>query len=66
MWVELPKHKASEKLQAELKTKISELRDEVEHEKKGGKKGAVSWKVPRRGPGKSSCWAAPTPARADS
>src|SRR5262249_27553865 len=51
MWVELPKHKASEKLQAEIKTKISELRDEVEHEKKGGKKGGVSHKVPRQGAG---------------
>lgn len=51
MWVELPKHKASEKLQAELKTKISDLRDEVEHEKKGGKKGGVSHKVPRQGAG---------------
>jgi uncharacterized protein len=51
MWVELPKHKASEKLQAEIKTKISDLRDEVEQEKKGGKKGAVSHKVPRQGAG---------------
>jgi ribosome-interacting GTPase 1 len=51
MWVELPKHKASEKLQAELKTKISELRDEVEQEKKGGKKTGVSHKVPRQGAG---------------
>jgi uncharacterized protein len=51
MWVELPKHKASEKLQAEIKTKISDLRDEVEQEKKGGKKGAVSYKIPRQGAG---------------
>ncbi len=51
MWVELPKHKASEKLQAELKTKISELRDEVEHEKKGGKKTGVSHKIPKQGAG---------------
>src|SRR5262245_57177376 len=51
MWVELPKHKASEKLQAEIKTKISDLRDEVEQEKKGGKKTGVSYKVPRQGAG---------------
>jgi len=50
MWVELPKHKASEKLQAEIKTKISELRDEAEQEKKG-KKAGVSYKVPRQGAG---------------
>ncbi len=51
MWVELPKHKASEKLQAEIKTKISDLRDEAEQEKKGGKKTGVSYKVPRQGAG---------------
>src|SRR5581483_5220963 len=34
----VPKHKASEKLQAELKTKISDAREEDEHEKKAGKK----------------------------
>src|SRR5438034_4590500 len=33
MWVILPKHKASEKVQASLKTKISELTDQIEHEK---------------------------------
>ena len=30
MWVLLPKHKASEKVQAALKTKISELTDQIE------------------------------------
>ena len=30
MWVILPKHKASEKVQVILKTKISELNDEIE------------------------------------
>jgi len=30
MWVILPKHKASEKVQADLKTKISELTDQIE------------------------------------
>src|SRR6478609_4437934 len=38
MWVILPKHKASEKVQAELKTKISELNDEIEQAKLGPKK----------------------------
>ena len=33
MWTLVPKHKASEKLQAELKTKMSELKEEVEKEK---------------------------------
>src|SRR5205823_613097 len=51
MWALVPKHKASEKLQAELKTKLSEAREEVEHERKTGKKGGVSYKIPRQGAG---------------
>src|SRR5258708_21674296 len=51
MYALLPKHKASEKLQAELKTKISEAREEVEHEKKHPKKAGVSYKVPKQGAG---------------
>jgi ribosome-interacting GTPase 1 len=52
MWVEVPKHKASEKLQAELKKKISATREELEeHQQKGGKKVGVSHKVPKQGAG---------------
>src|SRR5690242_16384297 len=51
MWALLPKHKASEKLQAELKTKISEARAEVERERRSPKKSGVSYKVPRQGAG---------------
>lgn len=50
MWVELPKHKASEKVQASLKTKMSELREAVET-KKSAKKPGVSHKVQRQGAG---------------
>src|SRR5215213_265269 len=51
MWVEVPKHKASEKLQAELKTKISETRAEVERERKNPKKSGTSYKIPSQGAG---------------
>jgi ribosome-interacting GTPase 1 len=52
MWVILPKHKASEKVQAELKTRISELNDQIEHEKLGPKKPAHgTFKVPKQGAG---------------
>jgi ribosome-interacting GTPase 1 len=51
MYALLPKHKASEKLQAELKTKISDAKEEVERERKSPKKGGVSYKVPRQGAG---------------
>lgn len=52
MWVILPKHKASEKVQAILKTKISELTDQIEHEKSGPKKAAPgTFKIPRQGAG---------------
>jgi ribosome-interacting GTPase 1 len=51
MWTLVPKHKASEKLQAELKTKISETKAEVEKERRAPKKGGVSHKIPRQGAG---------------
>lgn len=51
MWALVPKHKASEKLQAELKTKLSEAREAVEREKKSPKKAGVSHKIPRQGAG---------------
>ncbi len=51
MWALVPKHKASEKLQAEIKTKMSELKDEVEQERKSPKKAGVSYKIPKQGAG---------------
>ncbi len=51
MWRELPKHKSSEKLQAELKKKLSAARKAVQ---KGGKKGATQvdpFAIPRTGAG---------------
>jgi ribosome-interacting GTPase 1 len=47
---EMPKHKSSEKLQADLKHKISRLKKEVEAERKSGKKGH-GIKIPRQGAG---------------
>lgn len=51
MYSLLPKHKASEKLQADLKTKMSDLRDEVEQARKSPKKVGVSHKIPKQGAG---------------
>ncbi len=51
MYALVPKHKASEKLQADLKTKISETKDEIEKEKKSPKKASVSHKIPKQGAG---------------
>jgi uncharacterized protein len=51
MWALVPKHKASEKLQAELKTKLSDAREEVERERKSPKKTGVSHKIPKQGAG---------------
>jgi ribosome-interacting GTPase 1 len=55
----LPKHKASEKLQADLKTKISTAREEVEREKKSPKKSGVSHKIPKQGAGQYVVLGAP-------
>src|SRR5436189_5891968 len=51
MYQLVPKHKASEKLQAELKTKLSEAKEEVERERKSPKKAGVSHKIPKQGAG---------------
>jgi ribosome-interacting GTPase 1 len=52
MWVILPKHKASEKVQADLKTKISELTDQIEQARAAPKKAAPgTYRFPRQGAG---------------
>ena len=52
MWVILPKHKASEKVQVILKSKISEVSDEIEQIKSGPKKASPnSYKIPKQGAG---------------
>jgi ribosome-interacting GTPase 1 len=50
MWALLPKHKASEKLQAQLKRRMSDVSEAVEA-KKHAKKAGVSYKVPKQGAG---------------
>jgi uncharacterized protein len=47
---EMPKHKASEKLQSDLKQKISRAKKDVEAERKSGKKGP-GVRIPRQGAG---------------
>jgi ribosome-interacting GTPase 1 len=59
MYSLLPKHKASEKLQAELKTKISDAKEEVEQDRKSPKKGGVSYKIPKQGAGQYVILGAP-------
>jgi ribosome-interacting GTPase 1 len=51
MWTLVPKHKASEKLQAELKTKMSDLSKEIEYARRHPKKAGVSYKIPKQGAG---------------
>lgn len=52
MFAEIPKHKASEKMQMMLKTKISDAKKEVELSRGQAKKGGVkSYKIPRQGAG---------------
>jgi ribosome-interacting GTPase 1 len=49
---ELPKHKGTDKLQAELKQKISKAKKEAEQHKAGGKKGH-GFRLPRQGAGRA-------------
>src|SRR6516225_7522433 len=64
MYALLPKHKASEKLQAELKTKISEARGEANMSARARKKAASVTRSQNRGGASTCCWERPTPARA--
>jgi ribosome-interacting GTPase 1 len=59
MYSLLPKHKASEKLQADLKTKMSNLREEVEREQKSPKKTSAVHKIPKQGAGQYVVLGAP-------
>jgi ribosome-interacting GTPase 1 len=51
---EIPKHKGTDKLQAELKAKISKAKAEVEHHKKAGKKGHHGPHIQRQGAGRAT------------
>ena len=51
---EIPKHKGTDKLQAELKAKISKVKHEVEHHKKTGKKGYHGPVIQRQGAGRAT------------
>ena len=52
----LPKHKGTEKLQSDLKQKISRAKDEIEGAQAGGKKAGVEPSRPARGGRARSCW----------
>jgi len=51
MLAEIPKHKGTDHLQAQLKSKISAVKTEIEQQKKSPKKGGRSYKIPRQGAG---------------
>jgi ribosome-interacting GTPase 1 len=63
MYTLLPKHKASEKLQAQLKTRMSRLRGDIEHARKSPKKTTVSHKIPHQGAGQYVILGAPNSGR---
>ena len=50
MLAEIPKHKGTDKLQADLKHKISEAKKQLQAEKSGGKK-SRGLRIPRQGAG---------------
>jgi hypothetical protein len=51
MLQEIPKHKGTDHLQAKLKSKISQLKKDVQQEKKSGGKKGRSFRIPRQGAG---------------
>ena len=64
MPTEIPKHKGTDQLQADLKAKLAKVKLEMATEKSGGKKGGRGFRMPRQGAGTGFCWAGPMPARA--
>src|ERR1700740_3355627 len=59
MWTLVPKHKAGGKLQAELKTKMAELKEQIEQIKAHPKKAGISYKFPKQGAGQYVILGAP-------
>ena len=55
----IPKHKGTEKLQADIKSRIRETRDDVEQEKKASAKKGPSYRFPRQGAGRVILLGAP-------
>ncbi|MGO9114283.1 MAG: hypothetical protein ACLP9L_34135, partial [Thermoguttaceae bacterium] len=51
MLKEIPKHKGTDHLQADLKTKIAKLKRDLVVEKGSGKKGGRGLRIPRQGAG---------------
>jgi ribosome-interacting GTPase 1 len=51
MLKEIPKHKGTDHLQADLKSKIAKLKKDVATEKSSGKKGGKGLRIPRQGAG---------------
>lgn len=51
MFRAMPKHKGTDKLQADLKHKMKEVRDEIATEKKSPRGGAAAKRIPRQGAG---------------
>jgi uncharacterized protein len=56
---EIPKHKGTDKLQAELKAKISKARHEAETAKNTAKKGYHGFSLPRQGAGRATILGGP-------
>lgn len=59
MLQEIPKHKGTDHLQAELKAKISKCRKDIDAERQSGKKGGGGVRIPRQGAGTAIILGAP-------
>ncbi len=60
----MPKHKGTDGLRADLRRKLSQLKEAATPKKAASTRTSSTCRAPA--PGRSSCWACPTPARAAS
>ena len=65
MLKEIPKHKGTDHLQADLKTKIAKLKKDLVAEKRAARRAAVAFASRGRGLALLFSWGAPTPERAN-
>ncbi len=65
MLIELPKHKGTDKMQAELKQRISRVKNEIADQSKKGASKGLSTRIPRQGAGRAVIIGSPNAGKSE-